>query len=127
MSKAISAHGIRLIGMFAGVAVTMLVPLSAADDLRLIDAAKSRNIEAVSAVLKTHADVNARQRDGATALHWAAHFDDVAMAELLIRAGARRDWLTIPASRQSTSPARTGAGRWCSRFSPRAPIPTPRF
>ncbi len=89
MSKAISAHGIRLIGMFAGVAVTMLVPLSAADDLRLIDAAKSRNIEAVSAVLKTHADVNARQRDGATALHWAAHFDDVAMAELLIRAGAR--------------------------------------
>jgi uncharacterized protein len=80
---------LRFIGMFAGVAVTMLVPLSAADDLRLIDAAKSRNIEAVSAVLKTHTDVNARQRDGATALHWAAHFDDVAMAELLIRAGSR--------------------------------------
>src|SRR5262245_63062485 len=82
---------LRLIGMFAVVAMTMLVPrhMSAADDVRLIDAAKSRNIEAVSAALKTHADVNARQRDGATALHWAAHFDDVAMAQLLIRAGAR--------------------------------------
>ena len=74
-----------LIGVFAVVALAMLVPPrpSAAEDFPLIDAAKSRSIEAVSALLKTHADVNGRQRDGATALHWAAHFDDTAMAELL--------------------------------------------
>src|SRR5207245_2438861 len=34
-------------------------------------------------------DVNAAQGDGATALHWAAHRDDLAIADLLIRAGAR--------------------------------------
>jgi uncharacterized protein len=34
-------------------------------------------------------DVNAPQGDGATALHWAAHRDNLPMAELLIRAGAR--------------------------------------
>jgi len=34
-------------------------------------------------------DVNAASGDGATALHWAAHRDDVAIADLLIRAGAR--------------------------------------
>jgi ankyrin repeat protein len=33
-------------------------------------------------------DVNAPQDDGATALHWAAHWDDLAMADLLIQAGA---------------------------------------
>ena len=33
-------------------------------------------------------DVNARQPDGATALHWAAHHEDVVAADLLIGAGA---------------------------------------
>ena len=41
------------------------------------------------APLKRRVDVNARQADGGTALHWAAHFGEVKIAELLIRAGAR--------------------------------------
>ncbi len=41
------------------------------------------------ALLAQHVDVNATQGDGATALHWAAHFDDLSMADSLIRAGAR--------------------------------------
>ena len=31
----------------------------------------------MQALLKARVDVNARQGDGATALHWAAHLDDV--------------------------------------------------
>jgi uncharacterized protein len=43
----------------------------------------------VRALLKQRIDVNRAQGDGATALHWAAHRDDLAIADLLIRAGAR--------------------------------------
>ncbi len=57
-------------------------------DLRLVEAAKNKDQEAVRSLLKQHADVNARQPDGATALMWAVHWDDFEMADLLIRAGA---------------------------------------
>src|SRR5258707_950934 len=59
-----------------------------AGDLRLVVAMKSRDTVAVRALLKAHADVNASQADGATALHWAVHWDDLSMVELLIRSGA---------------------------------------
>jgi uncharacterized protein len=61
-------------------------------DLRLIQAVKSRDVETVRALLKQRPasiDVNAAPGDGATALHWAAHRDDLAIADLLIRSGAR--------------------------------------
>jgi ankyrin len=60
----------------------------AAPDERLIDAVKRGDQAAVESLLKQGVDVNARQGDGATALHWAAHHDDRAMVERLIRAGA---------------------------------------
>ncbi len=63
--------------------------LSAAGDLRLIEAVKTSNLESVRALLKARVDVNAPQPDGATALHWAAHRDDLTTADVLIRAGAR--------------------------------------
>jgi ankyrin repeat protein len=63
--------------------------LVAAGDLRLIEAIKNNNTAAVSALLKQHADVNAAQGDGATALHWAVHLDDLKTADLLIHAGAK--------------------------------------
>ncbi len=50
--------------------------VAAAGDLRLIEAVKARNAEAVRSLLKERVDVNARQGDGATALHWAVHLDD---------------------------------------------------
>lgn len=57
-------------------------------DLRLVDAAKNRDRAAVRALLKQRVDVNAPQPDGATALHWAAHWDDLELTDLLIGAGA---------------------------------------
>ena len=44
---------------------------------------------AVRKLLLSKADVNATQVDGATALHWAVYRDDLAMADLLIKAGAK--------------------------------------
>ncbi len=57
-------------------------------DLRLIEAAKNEDTVAVRALLKQGVDVSAVWGDGATALHWAAHWDNQEIADLLIRAGA---------------------------------------
>src|ERR1022692_2409681 len=62
-----------------------------APDLRLIQAVKAQGEASVRALLKQHVDVNAQQGDGATALHWAANLDNLTIADLLIRAGARVD------------------------------------
>src|SRR5689334_13318667 len=64
------------------------VVAAAGSDSRLIQGARSNDLEAVKALLSEHAQVNATQADGATALHWAAELDNVAMADLLIRHGA---------------------------------------
>jgi len=66
-----------------------LASLSAAGpDQRVPEAAKKRDATAVRELLKQHADVNGRQPDGATALHWASHWDDLEMTRLLLREGA---------------------------------------
>src|SRR6266852_4925402 len=70
------------------VLLASAVGLAAAGDLRLIEAVKNNNKAAVLALLKQHTDVNAPQGDGATALHWAVHLDDLDAADLLIHAGA---------------------------------------
>jgi ankyrin repeat protein len=53
------------------------------------DAAKRGDRTAVRTAIARKADVNASQIDGSTALHWAVERDDVEMADLLLRAGAR--------------------------------------
>jgi ankyrin repeat protein len=62
-----------------------------AADMRppLVDAAKKGDREAVRALLKSNASVNASEPDGTTALHWAGYRDDFEMADLLIRSGAK--------------------------------------
>src|SRR5215213_5317803 len=54
----------------------------------LIQAVRSGAVDRVRELLRTGADVNAAQGDGATALHWAAHRSDLTATELLVRAGA---------------------------------------
>jgi ankyrin repeat protein len=69
--------------------VALVTCLSAADDRRVADAMKRQDTEAVQALIAQRADVNVPQPDGATALHWAAYWDDAQAAQLLIRAGAQ--------------------------------------
>lgn len=80
-----------LLALALSAAIARLQPLQAgaAGETTLIAAVRNGDTQAVRALLKGHADVNARQGDGATALHWAAHLDDVKTAQLLLRAGAR--------------------------------------
>jgi uncharacterized protein len=63
------------------------IVLAAGSDVA--DAAKRGDKTAVRTLLAQKADVNAQQPDGATALHWAAWRDDVALATMLLRAGAK--------------------------------------
>ena len=52
------------------------------------DAVMRGDKAAVRTLLEQHADVNAPQADGATALHWAVLRGDMDMVDILIRAGA---------------------------------------
>ena len=61
---------------------------SAGQELRLVDAVAARDAGAIETLLADGADVNARRPDGATALVWAAHWDDLALAARLLEAGA---------------------------------------
>ena len=76
---------LAIVGAFVAHAVVG----AAGADVRLIKAVRGKDVAAVRALIKQRVDVNAAQGDGATALHWAAHVDDLAIADLLIRAGAR--------------------------------------
>lgn len=55
---------------------------------RVVVAARNHNEEAIRTLIRQHADVNAPEADGTTALHWAAQLNDTEMADALIRAGA---------------------------------------
>jgi len=73
---------------YLAVIVLTAVTFAATGDLRLADAVKRRDTKAVPKLLALHADVNATQPDGATALSWAAYLDDRQSADLLLAAGA---------------------------------------
>ena len=62
-----------------------------ATDSPLADAAENRNAHTVRALVAADADPDAPQADGATALAWAAHWDDLEVAALLLNAGASPD------------------------------------
>src|SRR5438046_3013381 len=81
--------------MYMGISVCLAVFLALIFSVRLAgseaaaaDAAKNKDARALISLLEQHVDVNAPQADGTTALHWAANWDDVRIANILIGAGA---------------------------------------
>ncbi len=72
----------------AATAALVVAAGTAADAADLIEAVRGRDHAAVATLLAQGADANARQPDGATALHWAAHHDDLETVQQLLAAGA---------------------------------------
>ena len=81
----VPVNRLRTLNTFCLVALS-IASLHAAD-LRLIDAVKNSDAKAVRSLLQQHADVNATEADGFTALHWAAQRDNLEIADLLLNAG----------------------------------------
>src|SRR5215472_5915035 len=75
---------------FVVLLVTLVLSLvdAGGSESRLAEAAEKSDRTAVRALVEQHADVNAPQVDGMTALHWAAYLDDLETAKLLVKAGA---------------------------------------
>ena len=91
---------------WAGVLLATVNTAHAAD-LRLVAAAEQRDWTAVTTLLRQHADINTPQPDGATALHWAVHWDAaVAVGQLLaagVNVNAKNDYDVTPLSLACTN------------------------
>ena len=87
---AMSLRHVKALSLVVPFLVTLMIARAAAaeGDLRLVEAARNRNVQQIRALLGQRVDVNVRSHDGATALLWAAHWNDVEAADLLVRAGA---------------------------------------
>ena len=72
----------------SGVVIMLFAASVGAAVSELADAVMRGNKEMIRSLLQKKADVNAPQRDGTTALHWAVRLDDLETADRLIRAGA---------------------------------------
>jgi len=84
MARRVFSGGV--LGVVGALCLTAI--LSAAQASTVIEAARSGDKEAVRALLKQGADVNAAEGDGTTALHWAARAGDAELVQMLLYAGA---------------------------------------
>jgi ankyrin repeat protein len=86
---------------FSGLGLALLATVArAADEPRLVRIVKAGDHAALRATLARPVDVNVREVDGTTALHWAARNDDPEAVRLLLKAGAHAD----AANRYSVTP-----------------------
>lgn len=80
---------IKILAVKIVVFIISVATISAvAQDIRLVDAVKVRDQNTVLQLLEDNIDVNATAPDGSSALAWAAHWDDIKTADILIRTGA---------------------------------------
>ncbi len=80
------ASGYQWIAAFLIVAFAT-VQAARAGDSPLADAAEKSDWRSVATLLDNHADANAAQVDGMTALHWAAWHDELPAARRILAAG----------------------------------------
>jgi ankyrin repeat protein len=66
----------------------LIVGITSGAGSEIADAAQNGDKAAVQKLIRSKADVNAAQVDGATALHWAVYRDDADLLDILVRAGA---------------------------------------
>ncbi len=79
-----------VVGLAILTALTTMAAVAAAE-APVAEAVKHRDVAAVHALLRQGADPNVSQADGATALHWAAYWNDRDVVASLIQAGADID------------------------------------
>jgi len=79
---AVLAKPILLLAIFVFYAAAYAAAIGPAD------AAQNQDREALQALIRQHANLDATQADGSTALQWAAHWNDLESVKLLLRAGA---------------------------------------
>ena len=68
-----------------------VAPAAGNSDRQIVDAAKDRDWTTVGILLDRGVDADTPQGDGATALHWAAHWNDLPTVNRLIGSGASVD------------------------------------
>jgi ankyrin repeat protein len=122
------ALGAKTSALVCGLSLAWVAGVAAAD-VRLVTAAKNRDTPTVRALMAQRVDVNAPQPDGATALHWAAQWDDLAMADLLLHAGAKADqaddYGTTPLALASSNGSAAMVEKLLAAgANPNAPLPT---
>ncbi len=86
----------KLVAVCAGLVLVLVVAcassLSAAeDDRRLVEAAKAGDWATVHSLVDAGSDANTPQADGASALHWAAFWNEFHALDRLLEAGASVD------------------------------------
>jgi uncharacterized protein len=78
----------KLIGFLLAILLATFHVSASTHKSPLTDAAEKSDRAAIRTLLKKHADINAPQPDGMTALHWAVHLDNLEIAKLLVKNGA---------------------------------------
>jgi len=71
--------------LFFSLALPML---GHAGEVPLPDAAEAQDAKRIRQLLQSQADIDAKQVDGMTALHWAAYHDNAKLGSLLLKKGA---------------------------------------
>ena len=84
----------NLLRCFVVASFLMAAANSFSADLRLIQAVKSVDVQAVRSLISQRVDVNATDVDSSTALHWAAQRNNPEIVDLLLAAGANAKAVT---------------------------------
>jgi ankyrin repeat protein len=102
----------RTCAFFLSCLIALGAHADTTDTAGVADAAKEGDWSRVRQLIQQHADVNAPEPDGTTALHWAARNDDIEMARALILSGAN----ARAADRYGLTPLTLAATRGSARM-----------